>query len=347
MARSNLEMLALAVGDVSPKWSDRVPEMSRANWDNVRLLLSSDNFAPARNEIFEALINRIGMTVVHDLNTNNPLSVFRDAEGLLFGDTVQEMGTDIIKAERFQGVDKPQDQFAPKLPDVTAVYHRINREDQYRTTTSDPRLRRAFVEEGALSRLVAQFIDVMYKSNTADEYIYAKRAFSDIFTGNNVDDALKLQPTQIMSIPDITSESASVEDIRKAITRIKNAVSLMGQNTDKFNQMKRTISTPKSDLVAVLNLRAVNQNEVQNLSGLFNPEYNALGVPVTEVDDFGEGADNLIGVVCHRRFLQIRDNMESFTTADNARSLYRNYFYTVFQQYMISPYYPAIFLSKS
>lgn len=341
MAVTNNELVQSVLSDISPIWANRINSAQNQTWEQRKLMISSPIYEQGRNEIFNALVNRIIMTTVHDLNVNNPLSVFKDGDLMMYGNALQEMGTDIITSREFKGVDQPVDQFAVNLPKVAAAYHLVNRESQYTITIPDERLNRAFIDEYGVERLVGAFIDSLYKSNTVDEYIYAKKCFRDVFEGK-VD--LPLKDKQILKIPDLTSEDLSNEDIRKGIIRIRNVVSDMAQNKSEYNQMGRTIATSKSDLICLLNLKAVNQNEVQNLSGLYNPEYNSLGVEILEVDNFEN--DSLLGVICDRKYLQIRTNSESTTQAANAASHYVNYFYTLFQTYSVSPFQSAVFLAK-
>lgn len=359
MAKTNTALINSVINDIGPLWSSRVSSAMQKTWDEAGLILSSETFSGARNEIYAALVNRIGLVLVNDLITRNPLAAFKSNGSMYYGDFIEEMGVDIVSAQAFRGVDNPRDQFTPELNEIKVAFHKINRQNTYCQTIGDIRLRKAFIDKNGLDSLLMELINALYRSNTVDEYIYTKRCFRELYCGikyNGEKIEVPIKDSQIIEIPDIRKEDSSIDDIRKAIYRMKTSISLLDQNSNLFNQMGRTQSCSKDRLCACINLRAINQNEVQNLSILFNENYNKLGVETIEVDGFGAVDDkdatkgmgeDLIGVIHDRDFIQIRDNLLSMNQAQNAASLYVNYFYHVFQIYMASPFKNAIFLKAA
>lgn len=361
---SNRDMIGLTENTLSPIWNDRIPKMAQEYWENAKLVITSDNYAQARSEIFSSLVMRIGLTIVHGLETRNPLSVFDESEMFLYGETMQEIGTDIIKGEQFQGVLNPQDQFRPSVPEVQAAYHKINRRQKYRTTLVDPTLRTAFTQEGGLANLFAQFIKRLHDSNTVDRYIFFKQIFADLLDGKS---GAKLLPSQIIEIPDIRLEDCPPDKTRTAILRAKNAVSQAQQNFTGFNQMRFTQAASKGSLCSVLDFRAQNQNVTQNLAQLFNPQYSVLDLQTNiEVDNFGRNVldvsdpqemktkaeqvpsmgDNLIWAVVDKQFIQSRKVLSTITNSVNAESLYANFFLHDHEIFSVSPFKTAIFFVK-
>lgn len=362
MPVSNQKILEAVLPDANPQWGNRISQMSKDFWYKAKQQFTESTWEGLKNDLWP-MINQMAMDVVVNLETANPLAPFKTGEGFMLGNYIRQSGIDIIKGDQFKGVDNPVDQFEPSQNKPLVQYFGINREYQYRTTIPDFRVTYAFQEEFGLNRLLAEIIASLYKSNTVDEYVLAQAAFVAALQGNNTinpsganadqydtimgSTSTKLLPTQMLQFPDIGKMSATSDDMRNFVYLLRNLMDDMTISAKKkYNAMGRTTCIPRGDLVLVLNYSVYNQNVVQNMSGLYNPEMSAFDIPIVKVDNFGAGGENILGVVCGREFLQIFDNMSVSSTAQQARSLYRNQFLTVVQTYGICHFHPAVYLLK-
>lgn len=321
---------------VPPTWDKRISFESQEYWNTAKTLIASANFQPVRNEIFENLINRIALTKVHHMVFNNPLKMFKRGE-LAYGDTVQEIATDVIQQHQFEGGEP--DQFAKYPVNAQAAYHRVNRQVNYRVTIDDPRMRRAFIEEGSLVKLVNEIIAMMGGSNEIDEYIYTKKLFAAYFDNKEV----PVRATQIIKVPDLTT-SRDQKDINKFIEQTKLAMRKMVFPNRDFTSAGLMSQTSPQNMTCFLSLEYSVVNEVYNIANAFNPEYLNLQVPIVGIDKFEN--DNIVGVILDSDAVSIYDNLRTVKTADNALGLYRNHFYHVWQTYFMSPFKNVIFLVK-
>lgn len=345
-ACDNATLIKLAYEKTPPTFDGRLNEETKQFFLDRNVIISTDTYEPLRNEIFSTLINRIGLTSFINLTTTNPLAVFKSG-AMNYGDTVQEISNDIIEGKHFEGSDVEKDQFKPYKNDVDAAYYRINRQDYYPITTNGPELNRAFLDNYGLQQLINGILSTLDKSNTVDEFILAKQLIKQHFSGT----INPVQKSQVVVVPDIVNKPATPADIKSFIEIVKLKAKEMTFNSRDFNQMKYMSSVRPSDMVFICDYRASIVNEVQNLSGLFNPQYNAINIPIIDVDNFSADKDGkpdpvmrkVIGVMCDKNVFDIKLTFSQVTRAQNALSLYTNTFFHIHQLYKASPFRSCVY----
>lgn len=336
---SNFEIVNGLFPKTPVSWNSRINTESKASWEDASLLLSSDEYQAERNEIFSALINRIASVVIKNRNFSNPLSMFK--KGLMpFGDTIQEIASDVIEASEF----KPgkSDQFEYTENDVKAVYHRINRQQFYKRTIDDSLVQRAFTSENGLQQLINVLVNGITGSNTVDEFLFTKKAIADVVNLDK-EGKFKLQDTQILNLPDIRKLTRKTTDIHYFIEQIKTVMRLMQFPNRKYTLSAQMQQTNANDMVLLLNADIVSINEVNNLSQAFKPEYMNLDIPVIALDNLSDD-ESIVGCIMSKDALNIRNTKEVTRYADNARSLYTNIYYHIHQIYAVSPFETMVFL---
>ena len=332
----------------SPTWCGRIPEGARDDFDKYSVIINSPDGVDLRSEIYHDLLVRIGKTSFAENAVHNPLESFKNG-AFQYGDIYQEIGIDVLEEYQFEGVTPKgtpaADQFENFQSTVEADYHKINRRGYYPYTLPDPRLRTAFLAEGGLYQLLSGQLAAMDKSNTADEFIYMKRSFSEFF----VNKVRPIQSTQRLVVPDVTSETVTPAQIQQFNETVQLHVNRMAFNSRDFNAHKFLAAVRREDMVMVIDYRYGVRNDMRYLSNIFNPELTRIRIPVIPVDNFEEGEtdlgpDRIIGIVCDRRFLQVYNVLTQMTTAFNARALTTNYFLHVQQRYACSAFMPVLYL---
>lgn len=263
---SNFEILKAVFPNNLPTWDGRINLESQAHWNDAKTVISGDEFQPLRNQIFNELINRIALVKFTDASINNPLAFFKSGS-LPFGDTIQEIATDIVEAKEF--VHTYTDQFTYEDNEVHAAYHRINRTQKYKRTITDILVRRAFVDEYGLQTLLNQLVNSLYKSNNLDEFIYTKKLISGFL--NNSDYPIK--ESQIINVPNISAVNSSKESLNEFIINVKRLMRRSTFANREYNPANIMTSTQPSDMVLILNSDITSINEVNNLSSAFNPDF--------------------------------------------------------------------------
>lgn len=334
---NNLDIFTPIWETASPSFQQRIPQPSKDNWASIGQLIASDNYEAERNEIFDALINLIGKQKVWQMSITNPLARFKTGS-MTYGDTFQEIMSDIIEGQTFAIAE--DDQFKKWQNKVFAAYHRINREQFYPVTIEETKIIRAFQQEGGLSNLVNSLVNQMYSSNDLDEFILTKRLMRDYYLNTEI----PIAAAQHLKVPDVRLNLMDQNAMKAFVMCVKGTIKQMSFPKRVYNPFGIMMQTKPSDYVLFLDSSVTIGAEVQTLSQAFHPQYIDVNIPIIDIDEFGEGMDDIIGIIADKRWLTILDTLRRLKTAENARNLYRNYYYHVHQLYAASPFVQTVFL---
>lgn len=328
---TNFEIVKSLFPTTPATWDSRINLDGRQYWDAAKTLISDDNFSPIRNQIFNALINRIALTKIRHQNFTNPLAMFKKGY-MPYGDTMQEISVDVSEAQQYKTGNAPQFDLAE--PTVRAAYHRVNRQQFYKKSVYDVQLQYAFTQNYGLSELVNEIISSLQSSNVVDEYIYTKKLISSYLTNTE----FPLQESQRIKVPSLTNDKRTQNDILKAIESIKKVMYKVQFPNRDYNSSNQMAQATPAELVLILNSDIMVINEVNNLSSAFNPQFLNLNVPIIAVDEIDKNNPNLIGAIVSRSAFDIRTTREAFAIAENAEALYTNYIFHIHQIYTASPF---------
>ncbi len=330
---SNKEIFQAVWPMVAPNWADRIPLESQATWERVGVLINDEKYAPLRNEIYDALVNLIGKTKVWQMSITNPLSRFKSGQ-MSYGDTYQEIMSDVIEGQTFKIAE--DDQFKKWPSSVFAAYHKINREQFYPVTIEETKINRAFRSEGGLQSLVNSIVNQMYSSNNLDEFLFTKKLMSAYYTNTEI----PLKASQKVMVPEVVDEASG----NSFVLASKDVLSAMRFPNRDFNPMGIMMQTEASRFIIIMRARLNNRLRVETLTGAFNKEYVELTIPILTVDDFGVGMEKVDAIIADVQWLRIFDVLRRLKLAENARNLYRSYYYHVHQLYAASPFVNCVFL---
>ena len=112
---------------MSPSFQDRIPQATIDNIESIGNMITSQEFEVEFNQWQSALVNKIGMTIFHQYDIQNPLEKYVFGE-MSFGDAIEEIATDIVKgrAMDYGKEGESLDPFVKVSPTAKAEYHRIN-----------------------------------------------------------------------------------------------------------------------------------------------------------------------------------------------------------------------------
>lgn len=333
---SNFDIMRSLFGKGLISWDDRISLESRNAFESSQTLLSSSSYQPKRNEIYQALINTLALQIIIRKTIKNPLRMFKKGE-LLYGDTIQETATDLITGQEYDNSEV--DQFKKNNATVESVYYRINRENKYKITIEDVRLRRAFQTRYGLNDLISEIVKTLDDSNTVDEFLYMKKAIQAYI----VNKQHPIKSSQIVYIPDIISYNRTAKDVLESVEIIKRVIGKLREPSNYYNSMSLTTQS-NNNLVMILKNDFTIIDGINNLSNAYHDNYNKINIPTININSFG--VDELVGVVCDKSFLEVFDVLHTITTAVNAEALYTNYFLHIHQLYKTSPFKNCVFILK-
>ena len=332
MAQNNQTILANAWIEGSNDFQQRIPDPTQAG---VAATLDAI-FAPMNNrfynEFVDVLVNRIGMTYVHQQSFRNPLAVFKK-EFMYYGSTVQETFFKWVKAHSYD--DASETLLKMQRPEADVCYHSMNRKDRYEITVNREELRQAAAEEFGLNRYIAGIMDIPMNSDEYDEYQIMKEliAFYENSWG--------FFKVNTAAPVDETSAKALLKSIRTYSGKLKFPSSLY--NASVVQEIPVFVKD-SSELVLLVTPEVQASLDVDALAVLFNVEKAEVQSRIVEIDEFPiPGAYALLTT---EDFFQCRDTLYENASFYNPETLGVKYYLHHWGIYSASPFVPAILFTS-
>lgn len=300
------------------------------------------------NQFVSALINRIALVNVKSAVFNNAYAELKKGY-LEFGETVEEVFVNIVKAREFSAEKAEARELKRSLPDVRSAMHTMNWKVQYPVTIQDEDLRMAFLSIGGVQDLIARIVDAVYTAAEYDEYLLFKYLIIKAVSHG------KMYPVSVL--PDIKDSAVQFRGI-------SNMLTFMGT---KYNESGVTTTTPKADQYIFMDAQFNAKYDVEVLSAAFNMDKAEFMGKLKLIDDFTtfdserfdiimENSDmidpvtaeelalmrDVQAVLVDSEWFQIYDNNNKFTEKYVASGMYWNYFYNVWKTVSHSPFSNAV-----
>ena len=326
---SSIEILNAIRAGASSTYQERIPVATQENITKVGNAML--NYEATQNEFLNALVNRIARVIITSKSYQNPLRRFK--KGILeYGETVEEIFVNIAKANNFDPVKAETDLYKRVIPDVDAVFHRMNYQNFYKVTISNEQLRQAFLSTQGISDLVGYIIDSLYTGSEFDEFTIMKQLIVDGVNNG------KLYP---VTIPEPDADNA--KSIVTTIKAISNSLEFM---SSKYNAMGVLTHSAKSRQILILDTKFDAMIDVEVLASAFNKEKAEFMGQRVLIDDFGS-LTGVYAALVDEDWFMVFDNWFGFTENYNGQGLYWNYFYHVWKTFSTSPFANAIVFTTS
>lgn len=324
LTHNGVDILNAIRNNASETYRTRIPIATQNNIRDIGNAMMQ--YQATQNEFLNALVNRIARVLITSKSYENPLRMFK--KGLMeYGETAEEIFVNIAKAHPFDPIVAEKTVFKREIPDVAAVFHKMNYQNFYKATISQDQLRQAFLNDAGITDLVARIVDSMYTGSEFDEFLCMKQLIEDAALDG------RMYPVVIDAPVD-----ANAKAVVKKIKQISNQIEFL---SSKFNSMGVMNFSKKPDQILIVDASFDATVDVDVLASAFNmSKVEFLGQRVL-IDNFG----NLTGVVAalvDRDWFMVFDNLMSFTENYNGEGLYWNYFYHVWKTFSTSPFANAI-----
>lgn len=323
-AETMINVLNTIRANSSPTYQERVPQATQENLTAVGAPLLEYN--ATMNEFLSSLVNRIGLTIVRNRELHNPLSVLKQGE-MPLGKDIEEIWTNPAKAETYN--PKSTDLLKQTPPDTKTLFHRMNRQDKYTVTISNPQLRTAFTSWENLEQLLNSIVTSLYSGNYLDEFLLAKRLLGSAVNDN------KCIKCNIPVVADEASAKAFITAARLYHRNLtfpsakNNAYSLSGGTGDVITW------TPTDDIRFIIRSDIEAFTDVNVLANAFNMDKASFLGHTLIIDNF-ESNENCVAMMFDKAYTQIYDNYREMTEFFNGDNLTWNYYYHVWQTYSVS-----------
>lgn len=316
--------------NASAHFREVVPEATDNNISDLSNILFGQEYATTLNEFIDTLVNRIGMTIVHDRAFKNPLAPFKKGS-MPLGTDVQEIKTNFIEAEQFViSEDEAGKLLSVSIPDTKVEYIKRNRKDRYDLSIAYDSLHGAFVSWDKFTAYVDSIFSALYNSAETDEFEKMKELIVAGYKNNKV--VIKT----VSQVSDASTAKALLKLARKDYIKMQypsTEYNAWTKNTGDLKPLKTF--TPKNRMVLFITADVASEADVEVLAQSFNlDKSNWLGsiVQVDKLDDEGK----IQAVLCDESFLQIYDNLYRMEEFNNGRVLVRNYYLHIWQVMGIS-----------
>lgn len=310
-------------------YQSRVPEATQGTLKQVgNAILSSFDL---QNAFLNALVNRIALVLINSKMFYNPLRVFKKGT-IEYGEIVEEIFVNIAKAHVYDPVVAEQEVFKREIPDVDAIFHKMNYKNFYKVTIQNEDLRQAFLSSQGISDLIARIVDSLYSGANYDEFLIMK---------NMIVDAVKNGRMTSVTIPEATAENA-----KSIITTIKSVSNALEFPSTAYNAQGVLTYTPKDRQVLILDTKFDAINDVEVLASAFNMDKAEFMGRRVLIDNFAD-LTGVPAVLVDESWWMVFDMQINFTEIYNAQGLYWNYFYHVWKLFSESPYSNAVVFTSN
>lgn len=305
----NLNVLNTIWENASDDYQNRVPQATRDNIAQVGNAIL--NYSHTTNEFLSALVNRISLVMISSKMANNKLAMFK--KGMLeYGSDIEEIFVKMAEATPFDVATAENEVFKRKKPEVLAMFHRVNREDKYKTTIEEAQIKRAFLSSDGLGKLVAAIVNSLYSADAYDEYILMKQLVADYFTN--------VTASKYIDAPKVVDQ-ASAQEFMKKVKQTSTDMTFMSKD---FNPQGVLTKSEKSEQVLLIHKNVDTNISTDLLAWAFNGGNFDANIQKVIVDDFGTMPDTQ-AVLVDKNFFMVWDKLYQTTNQYNAEGLYWNY----------------------
>lgn len=328
-AASGVDVLNAIRTNASALYQERVPV---ATQENLKITGNAImQYEATQNEFLNALVNRIARVIITSKSYENPLRMFK--KGIMdFGESIEEIFVNIARAHEFDPAIAEKEVYKREIPNVDAVFHKVNYKNFYKTTISNEQLRQAFLSWDGITDLIARIVDSLYSGSEFDEFLCMKQLIAE---------AAKAGKMYAVTIPEVTGDNA--KSIVATIKSISNKLEFM---SSQYNAMGVLNFTKKPNQIILLDAAFDATIDVEVLASAFNMDKADFMGQRVLVDNFND-LTGVVAAIVDRDWFMVFDQMLSFTENYNGQGLYWNYFYHVWKIFSTSPFSNAVLFTTS
>ena len=328
----SIDILNNIRANASTEYAERIPQATR---DNIAAIGNAlQNYEVLYNEFCEALINKIGKTLIESKLFKNKLARFKSG-AILSQQDVEEIFVDMAKAGYEYDPNGTNALARTEDDNVKVVYHRMNRRSTYDITLGDLDFLRVFKSEATLDNYIAQKLNSVYSRIAHDEWLIMKNLLATYQnkekTGSGYFD---------YEVPTITEEDAP-QTAKKFVKTLRKAVTDVGFASTKYNTAGVTTWTDPTDLVLLIHKDVIAEVDVEVLAKAFNMGKTDIQTAIVVMDDFGTLTDTY-GLLVDKDFLKVFDTLSRMEPQRNAKGLFTIYYHHVQQILSCSPFKTAV-----
>lgn len=330
----------------SQEYQQRIPEATQDNLAQIGQAFEQYNVL--YNEFCDALINRIGMTILETASFDNELAHFKMGEVTSQQD-VQEIFVSMAKAEGMYDPEGKNPLGRRSPADVMAAYHRMNRQDVYCATIGDIDFRRNFTNPSTLETFVNAQLQSIYTGDNYDEWLCMKNTLATHSYKKKDGSTVSYFTCEVPKM-DGTNNAAAAKQFIKTLKKIGNDFNFVSTEFNAAGAKRK--ANPSAGLDLFIHKDLMPEIEIEVLMSAFNADKAAIKPRITVLDDFGEltkdGEGNqTYAILAEGGFFRIFDNYYKASSIHNPQGMFTNTFLHHHQTHSTSPFKNAVrFVAK-
>ena len=319
----NITVLNTIWENGSEEYQARVPVATKQNITDVGNAILT--YGSTKNEFLDALVNRISLVMVSSKMAQNKLAIFK--KGMIeFGSDIEEIFVGMAEAKPFDVTTAENEVFKREKPDVSSIFHRVNREDFYKVTIEEAQIKRAFLNNDGLGKLTASIMQSLYSADNYDEYVLMKELVSSYDP--------QFKSVEVGKVQDQTT----AQDFFRAVKQVSTDMTFM---SDNFNAQGKMTYSEKNDQVLLLHKNVETYLNTDLLAWVFNTKNMDFDTQIVVLDDFGS-LGNTQAALVDKDWFVVYDKLFQTTNQYNAQGLYWNYWLHHHQLLSTSQYQNAV-----
>ena len=328
----------------SQMYQDRIPEATQENLSDIgHSILTYENL---QNEFVNALVNKIAFTIVSNRRYKNDLAVLKSGRKE-FGNAIEEVYINPAK-DKGQSTSETEvsDLLGVEYPDVSSIYHSLNRKGKYKASTKYEDLKRGFTSLNAMEAFITGVIDSMYSGDEIDERKLMIGVIADAISNE-----------YIVNVPlDYTGDEASAKELVVLLKTLAHDFTEPSMAYNGFNVIKkseieagtltgRITWTPREHQVLLIRSDIDARTDVEVLAKAFNMEKAEFSKRKFVVSSFGD--ENVLAVICDDAFFKFYDDVYTTRKFSNGNNLVDTYFLHHHQTISVSLFANAVAITKA
>lgn len=345
---STVDILNVIRAHASVEYQNSIPEITQATEiPHVGEILYG--YPALANQFIASLMNRIALVRVRSATFNNRFAPLK--KGYLdYGELVEEVFVEMVKAREFSADKAASREFKRTLPDVRTALHAMNWQVQYPVTIQQNELRQAFANESGVRDLVGKITANILKAADYDEYLLFKYLL-----------------VKSIAKGEMYAHSIGDGDLHEAAIAFRGVSNDMTFMRTKYNTAGVHTTTEKSDQYIFMDSMYNAAYDVGVLASAFNMDKADFSGRLILIDDWTtfdntrfeeirKNSDcleevtedelallsNVKAVLCDGEWFQVYDNLTVMTEVFVASGMYWNYFYNVWKTVSRSPFSNAV-----
>lgn len=331
-----IKILNTIRANAGEEYQELIPEATRNNLAAIGDPILQ--YQSVRNTFTNELINRIAFVRITSLVAKNPLDILKKGNKPL-GDDVQEIFISMAEAQTFDPSGK--NLLNRKIPDIKTIFHKMNRQDQYKVTIGRQELAKAFTSWNELGQFVQGCINSLYSGDAHAEFVLFKNVITQAINNNGI------KKVELTGDP-VTGEQYANEFV-KAVKTISLGMTFMSSNYNAYMDVQSDDTkpvktfTPKENQIIIIDAATSVSVDVDVLAKAFNLSKTDFMARQIVIDAFAD--PSVRAVIMDIGTAQIYDDLFELDSFYNPEGKYTNYYLDHWQTVSLSCFTNAVALT--